>query len=93
MSKAATYIARKTTTFCYSQVASPNLFYLEKCKLSIDKITSQESLTDPESATSVFTSGTGLHALDRVVILKGLPFAISSRDLLLVLISQIPKNE
>ena len=60
-------------------------------------MTRQELLTDPdyapESETSVSTSGTGSHAHDPEVTLRGPLSDISSLVLLFVTISPIPQNE
>ena len=66
-------------------------------QFAIGKITSQELLTDPdcatESAKSVSTSRTSLHARDGVNNLRENPSPISSLVLLFGLISRFPTNE
>ena len=63
-------------------------------QFAIGKITSQELLTDPdcapESAKSVSTSRTGLHARGGVINLWANPSTISS---LVLLLGAIPTNE
>ena len=73
MSKTATYIKAIKKHLLKSRGPAPDSLTWKKCRFNVDKISSQESLTDPdcapEFATSVSTPGTGSHVRDRVVTL------------------------